>query len=49
MSQAIGRFQRRGQKNEVHVRRLVYDAGIEKRILKIIKKKTTTIDKIMGA
>jgi len=49
MSQAIGRFWRRGQKNEVHVRRLVYDAGIEKRILKIIKEKTTTIDKIMGA
>lgn len=48
MSQYIGRFQRRGQTGTVHVRRLVFNAGIEKRILKILAEKTTTIEKIIG-
>jgi SWI/SNF-related matrix-associated actin-dependent regulator of chromatin subfamily A-like protein 1 len=48
INQAIGRFQRRGQLGCVNVRKLVYDAGIEKRIMKILAEKTTTIEKIIG-
>ena len=48
IAQAIGRFQRRGQTGTVHVRKIVFNAGIEKRILKILAEKTTTIEKIIG-
>lgn len=48
IAQAIGRFQRRGQTGQVHVRKLVYPAGIEKRIMKILAEKSTTINKIIG-
>lgn len=48
LDQAICRFDRNGQTGTVHVRRLVFNAGIEKRILKILAEKTTTIEKIIG-
>ena len=48
LAQAIGRFYRRGQMEAVNVRKLVFDAGIEKRILKILAEKKTTIEKIIG-
>ena len=48
LAQAIGRFHRRGQTGTVNVRFLVYDAGVEKRIMTILKEKKTTIDKIIG-
>lgn len=48
VEQAIGRFHRRGQKNIVRVRKLVFMAGIEKRILTILNEKSTTIKKIIG-
>ena len=48
LAQAIGRFHRRGQEGTVNVRFLVYDEGIEKRIMTILKEKKTTIDKIIG-
>lgn len=48
IAQAIGRFWRRGQKGLVNVRKLVFDAGIEKRILRVLAEKSNMIEKIYG-
>ena len=48
LAQAVGRFYRRGQTEAVNARKLVFDAGIERRILRILNEKKTTIEKIIG-
>lgn len=48
IAQAIGRAVRRGQTESVIVRKYVYDAGIERRIMQLLAQKQATIHAVVG-